>query len=67
MLPHHSGSQAGVALSRAEAELNAVLKRRCEILGNSQFCRERGADIGVKINGDSSAVKGILARVDVGK
>ena len=39
----------------------------CEILGISQFCRKLGDDIEVKINGNSSAVKGILARRGYGK
>ena len=33
-----------------------------EILGISQFCRELGDNVDIKINGDSSAAKGILAR-----
>ena len=56
-----------VALSSAEAELHAALEMGCEILGISQFCREPGDDMEVKINGDSSAVKGILARRGCGK
>ena len=67
MLLHYSRTQAGVALSSAEAELNAALKMGCEILGISQFCRELGEKVDIKINGDSSAVKGILARRGCGK
>ena len=37
-----SRTQAGVALSSAEAELNAALKMGCEKLGMSQFCSEFG-------------------------
>ena len=67
MLLHYSRTQAGVALSSAEAELNAALKMGCEVLGISQFCRELGDNVDKKINGDSSAVKGILARRGCGK
>ena len=67
LLLHYSRTQAGVALSSAEAELNAALKMGCEILGISQFCRELGNDMEVKINDDSSAVKDILAHRGCGK
>ena len=67
LLLHYSRTQAGVALSSAEAELNGALKMGCEILGISQFCRELGDDMEVKMNGDSSAVKGILARRGCGQ
>ena len=67
MLLHYSRTQAGVALSSAEAELNAALKMGCEILGISQFCMELGDKVNTKIKGDSSAVKGILARRGCGK
>ena len=33
LLLHYSPTQAGVALSSAEAKLNAALKMGCEILG----------------------------------
>ena len=67
LLLHYSRTQAGVALSSAEAELNAALKMGCEILGMSQFCSEFGYTMKTTINGDSSAVKGILARRGCGK
>ena len=56
-----------VCLSSAEAELNAALKMGCEILGMSQFCSEFGYTMKTTINGDSSAVKGILACRGCGK
>ena len=37
LLLHWSRTQAGVALSSAEAELNATLKIGCEMLGIRQF------------------------------
>ena len=67
LLLHYSRIQAGVALSSPEPELNAALKMGCEILGISQFCWELGDNIDIRINGDSSAVKGILARRGCGK
>ena len=67
LLLHYSRIQVGVALSIAEAELNAALKMGCENLGISQFCRELGDVMKVKINSDSSAVKAILARRGCGE
>ena len=63
----YSRTQDGVALWSAEAELNAALKMGCEILEISQFCSEFGFTMKTTINGDSSAVKGILARRGCGK
>ena len=56
-----------MTLSSAEAELNAAVKVGCEILGMSQFCSEFGYIMKATINGDSAAVKGILARRGCGK
>ena len=67
LLLHFSWTQAGVALSTAQAELNAALKMGCEILGMSQFCNKFGYTMKTTINGDSSVVKGILARRGCGK
>ena len=64
---HNSRTQAGVALSSAEGELNAALKMGCKILGMSQFCSEFGHTMKTTINGDSSEVKGILACRGCGK
>ena len=55
-----------MALASAEVELNAAWKMGCEILGMSQFRSEFGYTMKT-INGDSSAVKGILARRGCGK
>ena len=41
LLLHYSRTQAGVALSSAEAELNAALTLGCEILGICQFCQDQ--------------------------
>ena len=67
LIAHWSRTQSGVALSSGEAELNAALKMGCEILGVRQFCSELGYDYAIDINGDSSAVKGILNRKGCGK
>ena len=67
LLLHYSQTQAGVALSSAEAKLKADLRKGCEILGMSQFCSEFGYTMKTTINGDSSAVKGILTRRGCGK
>ena len=67
LLLHYSRTQAGVALSSAEAELNAASFLGCEMLGMSQFFSEFGNTMKTTINGDSSAVKGILVRRGCGK
>ena len=60
LLLRYSRTQAGVALSSAEAELNAALKMGCEILGISQFSRELGDKVDMKINGDIVCSQGHL-------
>lgn len=67
LIAHWSRTQAGVALSSGEAELNAALKMGCEVVGLRQFCSELGHDLAVRVSGDSSAVKGMLARKGCGK
>ena len=51
LLLHWSRTQAGVALSSAEAELNATVKLGCEVLGIRQFCGEMGDDLEIVIRG----------------
>ena len=62
LVQHYSKTQAGVALSSAEAELNAALKMGCELLGIAEFLKEMKLDLKVRMIGDSSAAKGILSR-----
>ena len=47
--------------------MNAALKMGCEMIGLRQFCGELGYELAVSVSGDSSAVKGMLARKGCGK
>ena len=67
LLSHWARTQQGVALSSAEAELNAAIKAGCESLGVRHMVQEMGKDLGVRVLGDSSAVKGIVSRKGVGR
>ena len=42
LIHHYSKTQAGVALSSGEAELNAALKIGCDIVGIAQCFKELG-------------------------
>ena len=66
---HWSRTQQLVALSSAEAELNASIKAAQEALGLRQTAMEVGmwCTGTVEIKGDSSANDGILKRVGSGK
>ena len=49
LLHHWYRTQAGIALSSAEAELNATLKLDSEALGVRQLCPELGDELDVQI------------------
>ena len=67
LLHHYSNSQANIALSSAEAELNSNVKLTAECL----FVKTMSSDIGVKLGVQtltaSSAAKGIQTRRGCGK
>ena len=67
LLHHWSRTQAGVALSSAEAELNATLKLGCEILGIRQSCREMGDELRIAFRSDAAAARGMMSRKGCGK
>ena len=67
LIHHWSRTQAGVALSSAEAELNAMLKAGQELICIRQFLSEMLVKKRLVISGDSSAAKGILCRRGCGK
>ena len=67
LLSHWSSTQSTVALSSAEAELNALVKAASETLGLLNMLKEMGKDFEVSIMTDSSAAKGIVSRVGCGK
>ena len=64
---HWSRTQQLVALSSAEAELNASIKAAQEGVGLKHLCEELGDSCFLKLKGDSSANDGILKRSGAGK
>ena len=62
-----SRTQQLVALSSAEAELNAFIKAAQETLGVKHMAAEIGDDLLACLRGDSSANDGILKRSGAGK
>ena len=67
LICHWSRTQQLVALSSAEAELNAAVKGISEVLGMRNVLAELGFDLGVRHFIDASATKGILNRTGAGK
>ena len=67
LVAHWSRTQVSVALSSAEAELNAAVKAACEAIGMKQLCGHLGMPVTIKMFGDSSAMKGTLSRKGSGK
>ena len=67
MLHHWSSTQATIALSSAEAELNAAVKAIGETLGLKHMMEEMGKQSVISVSIDSSAAKGMLSRVGCGK
>ena len=66
-LAHWSRTQASVALSSGEAELNGALKGGCELLGAQHLCTDFGLHVGLEMHGDSTACRGMLHREGVGR
>ena len=72
MIGHHcikawSKTQSVIAKSYAESELYSVVKGATEGLGLSTLCKDMGADMGIKLNLDAAAAKGILERQGIAK
>ena len=67
LISHWSRTQQLVALSSAEAELNASVKAAQEGLGVAHLEEEFGRWLLVQLYGDSSANHGIIARQGSGK
>ena len=67
LLQHWSSTQGVVALSSAEAELNALVKAVSETLGVSNMCRDIDLHMTIEVRTDSSAAKGIVCRRGAGK
>ena len=67
VIAHWSRTQQLIALSSAEAELNAAVKAAQEGLGIAHLEEEFGRWIVVQLYGDSSANHGMIARQGAGK
>ena len=67
LIGHWSRTQQLVALSSAEAELNASVKAGQEGLGVSNPLAEMGVPTHIQLRGDSSANHGIITRQGSGK
>ena len=62
-----SSTQKTIALSTAEAELTAVVKCSCEVIGITQLAEDWDMDLTGDIFVDSSAALGVVARKGAGK
>jgi hypothetical protein len=67
LLANWSSQQSNVALSSAEAELNASVKGICEGLGMINMLKEMKRNYHLEVLIDSSAAKGIMQRTGCGK
>ena len=67
MVKHWSKTQTNVTLSSAEAELVASVKASTEALGLRGMAKERGANMGIVAETDSTATKGITSRSGSGR
>jgi hypothetical protein len=67
LIAHWSSTQATVALSSAEAELNALVKAISESLGVLNMLKEMGKPYSCQVYTDSSAANGIVHRLGAGK
>ena len=62
-----SATQKTVALSSAEAELTALVKCSCEVLGAIQLAADWNIELKGELHVDSSAALGVVARKGAGK
>ena len=67
LLTHWASTQATVALSVAEAELNAIVKAASEALGLINMYKDMNQDMAAEIFTDSNSAKGISQRRGCGK
>ena len=67
LLQHWSSTQSVVALSSAEAELNAIVKAMMELKGVLNMCEEFGKKMKGQVLTDSSAANGVVHRQGSGK
>ena len=67
LLAHWSSTQTVIALSSAEAELNAIVKMFSETIGLRNTLKDMGRVMTIVIYTDSSASNGMVHRVGCGK
>ena len=67
LLAHWSSTQTVIALSSAEAELNAMVKMFSETIGLRNTLKDMGRVMTIVIYTDSSASNGMVHRVGCGK
>jgi hypothetical protein len=67
LIHHWARTQASVALSSCEAELNAGVKITSELIGLVQILGDLGISVGAKVYGDCAPMKGVIERRGVGK
>ena len=62
-----SKTQAVIANSSAESDLYGVVRGACEGLGIKTLCMDMGSDLGITLELDAMAAKGILDRQGIAK
>jgi hypothetical protein len=62
-----SKTQAVIAKSSAESELYGVVRGACEALGTKTLCEDLGETVGIRLELDATAAKGILDRTGLAK
>ena len=67
LIAHWSSTQSVIALSSAEAELNALAKMLSEALGLRSMLREMNKEYRIRLYTDSSASNGMVHREGCGK
>ena len=60
-------TQAVIAKSSTESELYGVIRGACEGLGMKSLCADLGSDVGIRLELDATAAKGILDRQGLAK
>ena len=67
LIKSYVGTQAAPALSSGEAEFVAQVKSGSIALGVQSLCRDFGEEVSIELGSDSSAAKGVLGRLGLGK
>ena len=60
-------TSSGAAKSSAESELYGVVRGACETLGVKTLCQDMGSSVGIVLELDATAAKGILDRQGIAK